>query len=220
MAQKMALSFSRLNTFEQCARKFEYLYVTKQVVDQGSVHTEYGTRVHEALENVARGKAEHTVESLPFAGVLARILNQTGTHYYEHQMALNGDKQPCDWFATDVWVRSIADVLVINGDKAWIGDYKTGKVKDDPTQLQLFAYMVFAHFPDVDVVKTSYIWLLKGEVSTMTFTRKMMPHLWTSLGQRFARVQEAVDTGFFQPKPSPLCNWCAAKDICPDRKTR
>jgi CRISPR/Cas system-associated exonuclease Cas4 (RecB family) len=220
MAKKLALSFSRLSTFEQCGRKFEYLYVSKQVQDQGSVHTEYGTRVHEALEKVATGVGDHTEESKPFAALLAKIVARPGKQYYEYQMSVNGDRQPCDWFDSEVWVRSIADVLIVDGEKAWIGDYKTGKVKDDMTQLQLFAAMVFIHFPEVQTVTTSYIWLLKGELTNMTFTRKMLPSIWQALEERFNRVQEAVETGYFQPKPSPLCNWCAAKEICPDRKTR
>ena len=38
---KMPISYSRLSTFEQCGLKFEYLYVTKQVVDLGSEATNY-----------------------------------------------------------------------------------------------------------------------------------------------------------------------------------
>jgi hypothetical protein len=220
MTQRMAVSFSRLSTYEQCGRKFEYLYVTKQVQDQGSAATEFGDRVHKALEAVGRGLGEHTHESLPYAGILERILKQPGDHYFELQMAINPDKQPCDWFAPDVWIRSIADVLVVNEDKAWIGDYKTGKVKDDMTQLQLFALMVFLHFPKVNEVKTSYIWLKYNQLTNMTFTRAMVPHLWTALEPRFDRLQDSVDMGVFDAKPSPLCGWCAAQTICPDKKVR
>jgi hypothetical protein len=220
MTQKMPVSYSRLSTYEQCGRKFEYLYVLKQVQDQGSEATAYGTRVHEALEKVAKGEGQHTDESAPFSMILASIMAQPGAHYYEFQMSVNAQLQPCDWFAPDVWVRSIADVLVVNGANAWIGDYKTGKVKDDPTQLQLFAWMVFTYFPEVQVVKTSFLWLKTGDITNMRFTRQMMPHLWSALATRFDRLQESVDTGFFKPKPSPLCGWCPAQDICPDAKPR
>lgn len=216
--KKFPLSFSRLSTFEQCPKKFEYLYIAKSVQDLGSVHTEYGTRVHEALEKVATGAGQHTEESKPFATILAKIMAQPGQHYYEHQMALNADKQPCDWFAPDIWVRSIIDVLVLQGEKAWVGDYKSGRIKDDPTQLQLFAAMTFIHFPEVQTVKTSYIWLLKGEVTSLTYTRNMLPHLWLSLDQRFGRVQDAVDLGVFSAKPSGLCRWCPAYNICGDAR--
>lgn len=220
MDKKMALSFSRLSTFEQCPKKFEYLYVLKAVQDQGSTATEYGTRVHEALEKVARGEAEHTHESQPFAGLLTRILQQPGEKFFEHQMSIDCLMRPCGWFDETVWVRSIADVLVVNKHEAWIGDYKTGKIKDDPTQLQLFAWMVFTHFPEVEVVKASYLWLLKGEITTMRFTRNMKDHLWTSIDQRLERVQDAVDSGVFKAKPTPLCGWCAAQPICGDAMQR
>ncbi len=125
---------------------------------------------------------------------------------------------PCDWFADDVYVRSIADVLIVNGKDAWIGDYKTGKVKDDPTQLQLFAWMVFTHFPEVETVTATYLWLLKGEITSLRFTRQMKDALWGSLNSRLERVQQAVDMGVFPAKPTALCGWCAAQNICPDAK--
>jgi CRISPR/Cas system-associated exonuclease Cas4 (RecB family) len=220
MSKKMPVSFSRLNTFEQCGKKFEYLYVLKTVQDAGSTATEYGTRVHEALEKVAKGEAEHTHESAPFAGLLTRILQQPGEKFFEYQMTVDHTLTPCGWMDDVAWIRSIADILIVNGDKAWVGDWKTGKVKDDPTQLQLFAYMTFIHFPQVVEVKTSYIWMLKGELTTMRFTRNMMGHLWNAIQPRLDRLQEAVDMGVFKAKPTPLCGWCAAKDICPDAKRR
>jgi len=227
MSALMPVSFSRLSTFESCPQKFDYLYVTKSVKDTDSSYTLYGSRVHEALEAYGRALAERAppseIEALEekytddiarHFPLIKRIVRQPGKHLFEHQMSIRRDKTPCGWFDGDVWIRGIADVLVINGDKAWCGDHKTGKKKDNPVQLQLFAALVFACFPEVQEVKTSFIWLASGELTNAVYTRDRAPVLWESLEPRFNKVQDAVDVGVFKAKPSGLCRFCPAQDIC------
>lgn len=227
MSHPMPLSFSRLSTFESCPQKFDYLYVTKNIKDSDNEFTIYGTRVHDALERYGKAAAgssdaaqavialeDATPDITKHYPLVDRIVQLGGTQLFEHQMAITRSKQPCDWFASDVWIRGIADVLVVNGVRAWCLDWKTGKPKDNPTQLQLFAALVFAHFPEVEEVKTSFIWLNHDDVTNATYQRRMVPHLWLSLEPRFVRVQDAVDLGVFVPKPSGLCRYCPAKTIC------
>jgi CRISPR/Cas system-associated exonuclease Cas4 (RecB family) len=232
MSEKlMPLSFSRLSTFESCPQKFDYLYVSKTTKDSDNEFTIYGTRVHEALEKYGRARtgtvADEAAAALDdppplsddlkkFAPLVDRILQQGGAHLFEHQLAITRAKAPCDWFAGDVWIRGIADVLVVDGARAWCIDWKTGKPKDNPTQLQLFAALIFAHFPEVQEVRTSFIWLNHDDVTNATYTRRMEPHLWLALEPRFDRVQEVVDLGVYKTKPSGLCKWCPARAICAD----
>lgn len=238
MTVPMALSFSRLNTFEQCQAKFDYLYVSKRVQDQGSAATEYGTRVHEVLEVHARAAAAEDPETKAamqarlalaqtaeqrqtleqWGSLASRVAAAKGQKLFEHQMAVNRDLRPVEWYAKDAWIRSIADVLVVNGDTAVCIDWKTGKVKEDPTQLQLFAAMVMWHFPEVQKVKTSFVWLAYNQTTDATYERRFLEALWNALRPRFERVQETIDLGVFKTKPSPLCKWCPAKAMCPDAR--
>lgn len=217
--KKFPVSFSRLSTFEQCEQKFDYLYVTKSIVDAGNEYTVYGTRVHEALENYCNGKlTELPADLSKFKPMVDKMLARNGDKYFEHQMSLNPAKEPCDWFAEDVWIRGIADVLIVDGDIAWCLDWKTGKPKDNPTQLQLFAALVFIHFPEVQAVKTSFIWLHHDDTTTAKYTRNMLPHLWLALDPRLDRLEDAVQLGVFKAKPSGLCKWCPARSICSSAK--
>lgn len=216
----IALSYSRLSTFEQCETKFQYLYVDKTVKDKDNEFTIYGTRVHEALEKYGQGTAPLTPETEKHQGLVDALLSQPGDKYFEHQMALDEYKTPCDWFNPKVWLRGIADVLIVNGDVAFVIDWKTGKVKDNPTQLKLFACMVMEHFPAVKRVKTAFVWLGHNEVTSQTFSREYLQEMWNTLTPRMDAVQQAVTLGFFKSKPTGLCNWCPAKDVCPDRKKR
>lgn len=227
----MPLSFSRLSTFESCPAKFDYLYVTKSVKDKDNEFTIYGTRVHEVLESYGRSRTNATLTAQAQLALdhptpdiskhfplVDRAVAAGGDIYFEHQMAITRERKPCDWFSPDVWIRGIADVLIVNGVRAWCLDWKTGKPKDNPTQLQLFAALIYAHFPQVDQVKTSFIWLNHDSTTDATYGRHMEPHLWLALEPRFARVQEAVDLGVYKTKPSPLCKWCPARALCPDAR--
>lgn len=227
MTKVMPLSFSRLSTFEQCPAQFDYLYVSKRVVNQSNEHSEYGDRVHKVLEAKGKGtldegalSAEEKITLDKWGPIVDRITSQSGDKYFEHQMAVNRNLQPVGWFAPDVWIRSIADVLVVDGATAYCLDYKTGKVKENPTQLQLFAAMVFWHFPQVETVKTSFVWLKFDEVTNSRYERRFLGALWRALEPRFTKVQDIIELGVFETKPSGLCPWCAAKDICPDARLK
>tara|TARA_B110000858_G_scaffold119295_1_gene136236 strand:+ start:31 stop:717 length:687 start_codon:yes stop_codon:yes gene_type:complete len=222
----IALSYSRLSTFEQCQAKFDYLYVSKTVKDQGNEVSAYGNRVHEVLELYGKDElptplgleAKQTLQK--WGGLVDKIKSKRGEKYYEYQMAIDKGRVPTGWYDGDAYFRSIADVLVVDGDTAYCLDYKTGKVKDNPTQLQLFAAMVFAHFPNVQEVKTSFIWLKFDQVDNTIYKRDHLEALWNGLQPRLDMVKEVVDLGYFKTKPSGLCPWCPAQDICPDARLR
>ena len=238
MTKVMPLSFSRLSTFEQCPAQFDYLYVSKRVQSTSNEAADYGDRVHKVLEafgnEIAAGKdpvvaravielegtdeAKSTLKQ--WGAVVEKIMARSGTKLFEHQMAVNRELKPVEWFASDVWVRSIADVLIIDGDTAYCLDYKTGKVKDNPTQLQLFAAMVMWHFPEVKTVKTSFIWLKFNQMTNAKYERRFLDALWRGMEPRFDKVQEVIDLGVFNTKPSGLCPWCPAKAICPDARLK
>lgn len=229
----MPLSFSRLSTFENCPAQFDYLYVSKRVQNMSNEASEYGDRVHKVLEAygllgsdeeriVMRAQAalEEKTTLEKWGHIVDKILARPGKKLFEHQMAVNRQLQPVDWFAKDVWIRSIADVLVIDGDTAYCLDYKTGKVKDNPTQLQLFAAMVMWLYPQVNTVKTSFIWLKFDDVTNAKYERRFLGSLWRALEPRFDKVQETIDLGVFNTKPSGLCPWCPAKGFCPDARLK
>lgn len=223
----MPLSYSRLSTFENCPASFDYLYVSKRVQSTTNEAADYGDRVHKVLEAYGRGELDQSTLGVEgkqtlakWGGLVDKMLARNGEKLFEFQMAVNADLQPVDWFAKDVWIRSIADVLIIDGDTAYCLDYKTGKVRESPTQLQLFAAMVMWHYPQVNTVKTSFIWLKFDETTNAKYERRFLDPLWNALKPRLTHVQDTIDLGVFKTKPSGLCPWCAAKDICPDARLK
>jgi hypothetical protein len=218
-------SYSRLSTFEQCAAKFDYLYVTRNVQDADNEFTLFGSRVHEALELAGKAgadmlpDAEYPLEVQPYIELIRRVLSQSGEKHFEMKVAITREFESCEWMAPDVWLRGILDVLVLNGSRAVVLDWKTGKVRDNPTQLQLFAALVFTLYPQVEEVRAAFVWLGHNQLTDSIFHRRDAWRLWEGLVARFRRVEDAVDLGVFKPRPSGLCRWCPARTICPSART-
>lgn len=124
-------------------------------------------------------------------------------------MAINKYFKPCKWMANDVWCRGVIDIGVVGSKKAVVMDWKTGKRRPDSDQLELFAGMVFAHYPYIEEVKTGFIWLNSREIDTDEFHRDDRDQIWSNFLPRVKRMQRSHDEDKWMPNPSGLCkNWC------------
>lgn len=211
---KFPISYSRLSTFEQCPLKFEALYVEKTCKDEGSPASREGQKIHEALAEYGERSRPMPQSLRRFQPTVDKVLAQEGEKLFEYQIALTPDRKETGWFDKNVWLRAVLDVLVLNEDKAVVIDWKTGKRKPDPTQLQMFAAVVMTAFPEIDRVRSAYVWLKDGTIDSSVVGREQLDSLWEGLYSRFDRVQEAVDDGYFEAKPSYLCKWCPARKNC------
>lgn len=183
-----AWTYSRLESFETCPRKFYHLKVIKDVVEPPSVHADWGTRVHTALEDFVKHGVvlpEGMTQWEPLALKIARL---PGDKLPEYQFALDRDFSPVDW--GQAWTRGIADLLVLNGDKAAVMDYKTGKRKPSE-QLQLYAAYTFATFPEVQQVTTAFVWLKDRKIDKAALSRANAAGVWRELVPRVRRLEHA-----------------------------
>jgi hypothetical protein len=129
-------------------------------------------------------------------------------------MALRFDKTPCDFHDEDRWVRGIADLVIVNGDCAFIVDYKTGSKKyPDPKQLRLMSLMAFTHFPDIQKIKAGLLFVMHNAFVTEEYHRRDMDKSWGMFEQPLKRLENSYETDVWQPNPTPLCGWCSV-DSC------
>lgn len=129
----------------------------------------------------------------------------------ETQIALDQGLQSTTWFAKNVWVRAILDLAVRHDTRSLIADYKSGKRKPNSDQLMLFAGVEFALRPEVETVRTAFIWLKDKTLDSETFTRKDVPMIWGHFLPKVERIQEAFEKDVWPAKPSGLCYYCPAK---------
>ena len=93
-------------------------------------------------------------------------------------------------------------------------DWKTGKRNPDFTQLELFSLQVFVHYPEIQKVKTSFVWLKDNKTDSETFKRTDTKLMWADLLSRIDRIKQSYQKNNFPARPSGLCRYCPANKIC------
>jgi hypothetical protein len=203
-------SYSSIKTFDQCPKKYFHLKVVKDVKDEPGEAADYGTAVHEAAELFITQGTPIPEKFAFMRPIVEPLAKKQGTKYAEIKLGVTSDMQPRDFFAKDVWYRGIADLLIVNGDKAWLVDYKTGKNAKyaDIKQLDLLAGAIFVHFPKVETINSALLYVVSQEMPRKIHHRQ---HLLTYMGvfdTQLDRLEAAMDNGVWNPNPSGLCSWC------------
>jgi len=213
---KLTHSYSAFKMFEQCPKRYKFQRVDRVVADSQGAASIYGNRIHEQLEKRLK---DPTFTMLPAESKSYEILCQAfeqmpGTLYIEHELTLNEDLQSTGWWDQDAWLRSKLDVLVVDGDSGLIADWKTGKYRPDTGQLDLFATQAFIHYPELKKVQASFVWLKDLRLTNRCYLRAGLPRLIEDVLTRVRRIEDAVKYDNWPARPSGLCPYCPAKDIC------
>jgi hypothetical protein len=205
-----AWSYSSIKTFDQCAKKYFHLKVVKDVKDEPGEAADYGTAVHEAAELFITNGTPIPEKFAFMRPIVEPLAKKKGTKYAEIKVGVTKELEPCGFFAKDVWYRGIADLLIIDGTKAWLVDYKTGKNAKyaDIKQLDLLAGAIFIHYPEVEVINSALLYVVSQEMPRKIHHRQ---HLLTYMGvfdTQLDRLEAAKENGVWNANPSGLCGWC------------
>ena len=210
--KKPAWSHSSLKDFEGCARRYHEVKVLKNYPFQDTEQTRYGKQLHKAAEDYIKDDTPLPEQFAFVQPTLDSLKAKTGRKFVEYEMGLTEDLNPCAFDSENVWVRGIADLLVVNGDKAFIVDYKTGSNKyPDLKQLQLMALMTFAHFPEVQTIHAGLLFVMHKHFITDSYTRDRLDDYWKDFWWNLERLHNSHVTDTWQPNPTPLCGWCPVK---------
>lgn len=214
-AMRLSHSYSSIKLFENCPLRYYRQRITKDVVDEGGEASKYGERIHAFLENRLKGSGldAEIVQYEPLCLSVEKLARQ-GELYIEKELVLTDNLTATGWWDADAWLRSKLDVLVIVGDEAVVMDWKTGKRNADQFQMQMFAAQVFKHYPDVQRVKTSLVWLKTMEMDTNTYKRSSMNAIWAEIMKRIQRIHSSLEHDNWPAKPSGLCRYCPCRHDC------
>ena len=206
---KVVWSHSALKDYESCPKKYHEVRVLKKHKFTETQATMYGTELHKAAEDYI-GEGKPLPKQFDFiADTLDALKAKPGRKLVEYQMALTTDLKPCGWVGPEVWVRGIADLLVVNEDQGFIVDYKTGSNKyPDPKQLQLMALMAFAHFPQLEHIKAGLLFVAHEHFVTSDYERPKIDSYWEDFTWSLERLHNSFETDTWQANPTPLCGWC------------
>ena len=206
----VAWSYSSIKTFEQCPKKYFHLKISKDVQDNPGTAAIYGTAVHAAAEEYVRDGTPIPEKFAYMRPIVERLEKLPGEKHCELELAVRKDLSPCGFSDPDAWWRGIIDLIVINDNRAWMVDYKTGKSARyaDTKQLDLMAGAVFAHFPNVLAIKSSLMFVVSGELITKKHVLTERDQYMSVFNEQVENLEASLENGVWNPKSGPLCGWC------------
>jgi hypothetical protein len=130
----------------------------------------------------------------------------------ELKLGVRRDRSACDFFDDEVYARGVLDLVVRSNkhpDVALLIDHKTGKVREDASELRFHAMLLKAHFPFLKSIKGWYNWLNICKMGTVYDLTSTEPE-WTRIKTRHAQIAQmhALGEPAFAPRQGPLCPWC------------
>jgi PD-(D/E)XK nuclease superfamily len=211
---QITVSHTSLDTYQTCPLMYHAKYVTKEVIFSPTVHTEYGNRLHKAMENRVKDGTPLPPEFASMEEMALKVCGMKGIVMVEKQLALTEDLKATEFFASDAWIRGLADVLVFNKETGLLSvlDYKTGKPKEEMQQLEMMALAAFFRFEGVKKIKVMFIYTKTGTVDKREYSPTDIPDIAARIRHKIERLKMAHKNNLFPPQPNGLCRqWCEVK---------
>lgn len=205
-------TYSFYNAFANCPHKAFQVYVAKSVPYVETPEMKWGNDVHTAMEN----RIKHGTplpEPMAAAEQVARQfhdMSKTVSVVVEKKLAMTAGGLPCEFWDDRVWFRGKLDcttMALAHSTSAWLVDWKTGNVREEPFELETNALLLKVNYPALETIQGEYFWMKTGQNG--------LRYTLNNHGQTFARLQalRAEAEGYFAsgqwPKrKNPLCGWC------------
>lgn len=222
MAPKFTWSYTALTDFENCPLGYAHKKYYKDVPFVETEALKDGNRKHTALEYYAKGIQQPAAEIevvKPYLKYVDAFKAQGGVLQAEREITLTEAMKPTGWFDKDAWFRIKLDITLLRDKRANIYDWKTGKQKDDMTQLQLCCAALAIVEPELEEFTAKNIWLKNDVVDAgVKLHRSELRKVWMDTLARVQRMRQAWDSEVWQPKPSGLCPYCAYAPKCKYRR--
>lgn len=213
-------SYSSIKDFAGCARRYHQVRILRNFKSLPTEATMYGERVHKAFELYLLNGEPLPEDLSRHKTLLDGLKNRDREIFCERKLGVRQDFSPCEFFADDVWIRGIPDVLLVSKSKAWIVDWKTGKSARfaDTSQLELMAAMVMAHYPEVQTVKGLLAFIVADTTVKAQYTRDQLPEIWSKWAGQAGLILDSIRNDVWNASPSGLCKFCpVSRDVCEHR---
>jgi len=201
-------SYSNLNLYQQCPKKYYHLRIAKDIKEAPSDAIAFGNKIHKiAQEYIESDKpipAEYVDAMQPS---LDKLKNMSGQKLCENKLGLTIDLKPCGFFDKNVWWRGIADIIILQDDKAFTVDYKTGKKSQyaDLKQLEILSLALFKHYPHIKKVKAGLMFFFADDFVKADYSADDQEQLWGPWVSDVGLLEDSVNSGVWNAKPNFTC---------------
>lgn len=209
-----AWSYSSISLFHQCPKKYHHLRVLKDCYEPKTEQLLYGEQLHKAAELYIANNTPLPEQFKYIQPILDQLNSIEGQKLCEYKMGLTDAGKPCGFFDQQVWWRGIADLVIIKDKTAFIVDYKTGRNAKyaDTKQLDFLAMATFAHFPEVEKVKGSLIFVVSNDFIKKEYLKGDFLGLLRDALYLYTPMESAYEQDVWNPKPNFTCrNYCAVQ---------
>lgn len=205
-------SYTLLNTYDICPHQMYRRYIAKDLPRQAETEPmKWGNAVHSALEKRLSYGMTLPKEMVRFEPYAAALLASNDKPMVEQKWGMTEGGKPCDFFSDEVWLRGKADVALVRDNTAVLFDWKTGKVREDPFELELQGLLLKARHPEVKTITGRYVWLAEGRIGVphdVSGTAKAHE----SVAKRMDEISHQEKMGYWPKKQSGLCGYCPCMD--------
>lgn len=205
-------SYSSLTNFETCAYQFFCTRIAKTTPTKPFQASQDGIKRHKAIEDYLR-------EGKPLPPeVPQKLVDKTMLGFdpdkilVECDYGITFEREPCSFWDKNCYYRGKLDV-VYQEEGNPIGhliDWKSGKIREESKQLEAGAVLLFARFPHLEEIKTSYVWFKYDHVTPNSIKRSEVEKVWAPFVARVEVLKKAFEQGNWPKKPSGLC-----REYCP-----
>jgi len=192
-----------------CPRQYALVRVHRKVKDPPGIHAQWGNQVHGAIEQRIKNKTPLPEGMQKWEPLVSKFDQVKGQVLTENRVAVTRNLTKAEWNSPSTWFRAIIDLATDDGRTAVLADWKTGKVKQDSSQLRISGAIWMAVRPWIERAKVAFVWLPHDKITSQTLTREHTPAIWEDVMTRMTRLEKAYADDRWPPRPSGLCKgWC------------
>lgn len=203
-------SHTLLACYQNCNHQAFRRYVAKDVPYVETPQMAWGNDVHDQMDKrLSSGKplTGEVAKYEGFAAALAPMMPLT-----EVRLGVRANWEPCGFYDADCYFCCKIDVLIVRDGTAAIFDWKTGKRREDPTELRQQGSLVLAHNPGLRRIVGRYVWLqdnaLGVEHDLLSFVRQTDAEIVSMM----AHLRASAGVNHWPKRQGPLCAYCNVPD--------
>ena len=226
---KEQFSYSKINTYNICPRKYEFSYIDFYPRKGSSDIVLKGTLLHKMIELYINDKDYDIPYEKEFLSLKEEDFNAFKEDFEKIKeqpliKQLKKMKDSCEINVeqklTNVFENFIfsgnTDTLVKNEKKLIIIDYKTGKVNQNFEQLEFYALVSSYLYPEIQDFLLVLSFVSHEQDLKITLKKEDMSKIENKLIKYISNINNSIK---FDKKVGPLCNYCDYKDEC-DKKDK
>lgn len=224
-------SFSSISTYLRCPWRYKLEYVDELEVEETEAQR-HGKEVHSAIERVLAGEEQELGEELQdeveaavhhyglegfvltLDELMAGLIEKGVVQGYEYYFAFDEGLRPIPADSEDKYFHGYIDYLKIDIDKrrpsrVLLVDWKTGKSKGKPEQLDCYALYCLQAFKAPVVGEFFYV--TTGEKTRRKYDTSDIERLKDFISDNIRAIRSDE---VFSANPGILCNWCPFQWRC------